>query len=205
MVLSDKEIRTLIAEGEPLIYPFLESNLQAASYDVAISNSISVGNNNSQVIYLSDDISVKESFYDVTIPSNGYILKPGEFILALLTETLSIPANLCAHVRPRTHFTRMGILVTPQHCNPGYKGRLTIGILNASPNAVVLVPDLKIAQIVFEELTSTPSENKQYHKKADAAFSNETDIRKPSFTKNELSPTAKAFFEQSLKEMMGAT
>ena len=43
MILSDKEIRTYIQNtNTPMIEPFLEDHLQAASYDISMSGNISV-------------------------------------------------------------------------------------------------------------------------------------------------------------------
>lgn len=59
---------------------------------------------------------------------------------------------MAAHIRPRTKFSRLGLMVSEQYCNPGYSGILQLGILNASPNAIILTPGLGIAQAVFEEI-----------------------------------------------------
>lgn len=203
MILSDNDIRSKIEAGIDLVTPFCEENLQAASYDLTMSNTISVGINTGNVIDLSDDKAVKNAYRVISISEKGYVIKPGEYILALLNEYIYIPVNMCAHIRPRTRFTRIGLIVDAQHCNPGYGGKLSIGIQNVSSNTIQLVPELKIAQIVFEELNSIPSEEKQYHNKKDAIYNNETTIREASFSENELSPNARKFYDELRKDIFG--
>jgi len=52
-----------------------------------------------------------------------------------------------------------------QHCNPTYSGVLSIGLFNAGVNSFILRPKLRIAQMIFEEIESTPSEDKLYKNK----------------------------------------
>lgn len=102
-----------------------------------------------------------------------FILKPGQYCLAALDEVIALPYNVVARVMPRTRFTRLGLLVAPQFCNPGYVGRLQIGILNVSGNNIKLAPKMGIAQLVFERLESIPTGNRLYRNQASAAYQDE--------------------------------
>ena len=110
-------------------------------------------------------------------------------------KKICIPQNIIAHLRPRTRFTRAGIMITDQHCNPTYEGYLQVGLYNVSPNAIELVPDLKIGQLVFEQLASIPSKEKWYCNKKDAAYQNESEFIGAKFGLNELSPQARRLYE----------
>lgn len=177
MVLVDKEIRESCQDKKkPLITPFYEAQLQAASYDVTLSGQITSFKKNIQTIDLKENYA-PDSVYDVTTAEEGYLLQPGEYVLAELQETLALPADMIAHIRPRTRFTRLGLLVAGQHCNPAYAGVLRIGVFNASPNAVKLSKGISIAQIVFERLPTSPSEEKLYPNKENAGYMNETGFR----------------------------
>lgn len=182
MILSDKEIKTYTHDtNAPLIDPFLEDHLQAASYDVSMSGNISVLKRIGRVIDPADDDDLDDIYEEMKIGANGYLFAPGEYLLVELKEKVNIPKNLVAHIRPRTRFTRAGILVADQHCNPTYEGKLYIGLRNVGPNAVLLFPGLKIAQLVFEELSSVPSEELWYKNKKNAAFQRESSFRGAKF------------------------
>lgn len=182
MILSDKEIRKYAQEStSPLVKPFLEDHLQAASYDVSMSGNISVLKRIGRIIDPMEDSDLDGMYENIKIDAEGYLLSPGEYLLVELTEKVKIPANLVAHIRPRTRFTRAGILVADQHCNPTYEGRLYIGLRNVGPNMILLRPGLKIAQFVFEELSSIPTEALWYENKKNAAFQRESSFRGAKF------------------------
>ena len=151
MILSDKDILALCTQPEhSLISPFNETCLQGASYDVSMSDVIHVFKDDVRTIFLTDQNAIDSLYKEVIITdSTPFILKPMEYILVTLKEAICIPSNMIAHIRPRTKFTRLGIIVSDQHCNPGYQGTLQIGLQNVSPNSIALTADMRIAQIVF--------------------------------------------------------
>ena len=180
MVLTDKEIRAYSQDKEmPLITPFTEDQLQSASYDVTLSGSYAIFNKSVQTIDLSLFFNDPMEYYRPKISSDGqeYILQPGEYILVGLREKFNIPKDIVAHIRPRTRFTKIGLLIAGQHCNPTYSGTLHIGLFNASPNALKLSPGIAIAQVVFEQLSGLPTVEKLYVNKKNAAYMNEAKFR----------------------------
>lgn len=180
MVLTDKEIRDCAQrEEEPLITPFHEEQLQAASYDVKLSGRFAAFKKGVRTIDLSqqDPKDPLELYETDIMGEDGYILQPNEYILVELQEKLTIPVDCVAHIRPRTRFTRIGLLIADQHCNPTYSGTLYIGILNVSPNALKISKGIRIAQLVFERLSDTPNSDKLYKNKPNAAYMNESEFR----------------------------
>lgn len=111
MLLSDNEIIKLVQSPRPLIAPFNEKHLQSASYDVTLGDGIQEIVAMSGVVNLLDQRTV-ESVYDSVDISNGYILKPGQFVLCKIAERIELPDNIAAHIMPRTRFTRFGLLVS---------------------------------------------------------------------------------------------
>lgn len=104
-----------------------------------------------------------------------YLLK--NMSLVSLRENIALPESITAHIRPRTRFTRLGLLVSDQHCNSTYEGNLKLGLFNATDYAIKIFPGVRIAQIVFEELKSTPSSEKMYKNKVNAVYQNEQEFR----------------------------
>ncbi len=86
-------------------------------------------------------------------------------VLVSLCENICLPSNVTAHLRPKTRYTRLGLLVSDQHCNSTYNGKLSIGLFNATEYPIRIRKGYTIAQLIFEELVSEPSENKQYENK----------------------------------------
>ena len=112
-------------------------------------------------------------YEEIDLAVSGYIISPKEYILVSLKEKVSLPDNITAHIRPRTRFTRLGLIVSDQHCNSTYSGKLRIGIFNATDYPIKIFPGIRIAQMVFEELKSKPSEEKMYKNKKNAVYQGE--------------------------------
>lgn len=174
MILTDKEIRSLCeSKKSALIDPFSEEALQSESYDLSIGAHIAVLKKEVRCLNLYDQEEVDRIYEELDLPVSGYTLSPKQYVLVPLKEKVCIPENITAHIRPRTRFTRLGLLVSDQHCNSTYTGKLQLGLFNATDYAVKIYPGIKIAQIVFEELRSVPSEQKMYKNKWDAAYQGE--------------------------------
>lgn len=199
MILSDKEIRAYVQNTvAPMIEPFLEDHLQAASYDITMSGNISLLKRIGKIIDPAKDENLDDMYEKIKIGDEGYLFSPGEYLLVELAEKVNIPEKLVAHIRPRTRFTRAGILIADQHCNPTYAGRLYIGLRNVGPNTVLLTPRLKIAQFVFEELSSAPSEELWYINKKNAAYKDEESFRGAKFGEAGWSEEGKKYFNDLL-------
>lgn len=172
MVLTDKKIRELVKKEE-LIVPFNESNLQSESYDVTIGTEITELSKEIHCIDISKQETVNNIYINIDISENGYIISPKQYLLVSLRETLKVPDDITVHLRPKTRYTRLGLLVTDQHCNSTYSGHLRIGLFNATEYPIHIYPDYTIAQLVFEELEEVPSSEKLYKNREDVHYQNE--------------------------------
>jgi dCTP deaminase len=99
----------------------------------------------------------KHSTYNLkneNMTKSGYVLQPGEFILAETVEKFDIPRNIAAKVDGRSSMGRMGITVhiTAGFVDPGFKGTITLEVFNANNRAVILRPGMIVAQMCFFEI-----------------------------------------------------
>lgn len=69
---------------------------------------------------------------------------------------MELPSWLAAQVGGKSSLARIGIAihVTAGFIDPGFCGRITLEIKNMGTLPVRLYPGMKIAQIVFEQLTT---------------------------------------------------
>lgn len=182
MILTDKEIRNYVQSDVPLIENFKEDSLQSESYDLSLGKVVSRLDSKFKILHLDQQETIDGLYLQEIVPDNGYLLGPGEYILISVEEKINMPQQLTAHIRPRTKFTRVGLLVSGQHCNSSYSGYLSLGLYNATPFSICIKSGMKVAQIVFEELYDIPSIQKQYRKKSSAVFQNEIAIRGADFS-----------------------
>lgn len=200
MVLSDKEIKKLVIGGS-IIDKFDENNLQAVSYDFTSSNIICIFRKYHGCIdlkLLHDTAGLSEE-YDM---SEGYELMPGEYVLVKVKERVSLPDNIAGHVRPRTTFTKLGLVLAPQHINPSFSGYLFVGLRNATQNTIKIYPELIIGQFVFEKISGEVSPEKLYKNKANAKYQNEDKYIAPRL-REELSPQLQIKYDELMRDLAG--
>ena len=181
MILTDKKIRQLV-NANSLIVPFKEENLQSESYDVTLGDTIIGFKKEICCLDIADQNSIDGIYEEINI-EDGYTLSPKQYVLVSLAETINMPDNVCAHIRPKTRYTRLGLIVSDQHCNSTYSGHLRIGLYNATDYPIKIRTGCSIAQLIFEELEETPSEEKQYKNRTSAHYQNENgEFRGAKFT-----------------------
>jgi dCTP deaminase len=103
-----------------------------------------------------------------------FILHPNELILAATFEYLSLPYDLTCSIASRSSWGRLGLVVaTAAVVQPGYKGCLTLELVNVSASPIVLYPGLPVGQLIFYEVIhptygpGTPQyDNKEFGKYA---------------------------------------
>lgn len=156
MILSDIDILRLVNAEVPLIESFKRDSLQSESYDLSIGEKYSKYSDDFKIVDLLDQKEINKTYKTDVIPANGLIIGPNDYVLLSVAERINMPENITGHIRPRTRYTRMGLLISSQHCNSSYSGYLNLGLLNTNPFAVVIHSGMKIAQIVFEQLTAVP-------------------------------------------------
>lgn len=79
-------------------------------------------------------------------------VKPGEYYLVQTAEALNTPLNLMPMIYPRSSLHRAGLLLLVTKTDPGYKGKLTLGLANLGPFEVKLQLGARICNIVFHTI-----------------------------------------------------
>ena len=154
MILSDKSIKEKLQTGEISIEPFSEEFVQPASYDLHLDRNILTFDTEKHSI-----IDVKEPVEDLMVKiemdeKSGYVLKPGQFILANVTEITGVDSRHVGRLEGKSSLARMGLIIhaTAGFLDPGNKLRLTLEIANLSPLPIRIYAGMKIAQLAFEQL-----------------------------------------------------
>lgn len=172
MILTDRTIREFVQKSE-MITPFNENNLQSESYDVTIGTKITVMKKEIKCLDISKQEDIDGIYKEIDISQEGYIISPKEYILVSLGEVIKVPENITVHLRPKTRYTRLGLIISDQHYHSTYSGHLRIGLFNATNYPICIHSGYAIAQLVFEELDDIPSKEKQYKNKHNAYYQNE--------------------------------
>jgi dCTP deaminase len=155
MVLSDMDIRNGIESGQFGIEPFDPARLNPASYTLSLGGRLLVPRP-SDVI---DPDAPHIEYDEVEIGENGYVVKPGDFLLGSVAEKLTVPTTHSARLDARTSLARLGlnVLQGSTHIEPGqHDSNETLEISNIGASPVRLRVSMKIVKVVFEQL-QTPA------------------------------------------------
>ena len=181
MILSDRDIRRRLDDGDLVIEPLddPELQIQPASVDLRLGREfLKFRRSNISCIHPErgdevadyvekstipdasgeykrlDDFSGKDSRREP--PDEVFRLHPGDFVLATTKERVEIPVDLIAHVEGRSSLGRLAIVVhaTAGIVDPGYHGQITLELSNLGTAPVALKPDMRISQLTFTKLLS---------------------------------------------------
>lgn len=137
-ILPAQKIDQEISAGR-LILNASALNIEACSYDLRIGTVFKDGQ------AISSSASGLQSF----------VLRPGEMLSMFTLEDISLPDNICATVFPINSQSSKGLLVlNPGHIDPGYKGPISVRVLNISKQDMLIKHEEPIFTIVFDELLS---------------------------------------------------
>lgn len=79
-----------------------------------------------------------------------FIIHPGQLVLAATLEFVSLPTDLAASVEGRSSWGRLGLIVaTASSVAPGFKGCITLELVNDGEVPLALYPGIRVAQLVF--------------------------------------------------------
>jgi len=138
MILTDSQIVEAYKKGDIMIDPFDEKQVQSASYDLRVGEQ-------------GATTSTKKI---VNLKENGYMsLQPGDFGVLTCLEIIRLGPQYAARFGLRSKYARKGLIATtgPQ-IDPGYQGRLIIGITNLTPKPVSLPYKDDLLSVEFHRL-----------------------------------------------------
>ena len=161
MILSDREIFQCVEEGRIKISSQKENwkeQIHASSMDLRLGNFFKVYNHNEIDILdprtMGEQKKLTQSFErDENTP---FIVHPGDFVLGVTMETVSLANDLVARVEGRSSLGRLGIVVhsTAGFVDAGFTGTITLEISNLNTVPVALYPGMRVCQLAFETMTS---------------------------------------------------
>ena len=138
MILTDAQIVEAYKKGDIVIDPFDEKQIQAASYDLRVGAQ-GATTSTKKIVNLKD---------------TGYLaLQPGDFGVVTCLEIVRLGPQHAARIGLRSKYARKGLIATtgPQ-IDPGYHGRLIIGITNLTPKPVSLPYKDDLLTVEFHRL-----------------------------------------------------
>jgi dCTP deaminase len=159
MPLSYTELCELVEDG--VITNVEPKQIGPASIDLTLSDTIFIER---PTTVFSVDLSAiprqYPEFLTKRIPT-GYIMEPGEFLLASTEQMFNLPDNICAHYFLNSSLARAGLdAALAMFADPGWHGaNLTLEFKNNTRfNNLTITPGMKAGQMVFHRVKPVPAE-----------------------------------------------
>ena len=154
MILSDKTILEKIKQKEITITPNpTMEQIQPSSIDLRLGNEFLLPH-----IDVPIDVKNGSPHYE-KVNCNILQLPPKSFVLGTTIEKVKLPPNLIGRVEGRSSIGRLGVAIhiTAGFIDAGFEGQITLEIANLSNSTIYLYENMRICQIVFEEIDTTPN------------------------------------------------
>ena len=175
MILSDRDIKAAIASGKVKMETKrtdLAAHIHASSMDLRLGNVFKVYEHSKYAILdPKDPTSFAQNMRIIEVAEGEpFIVQPGEFILGVTQEKITVPDDLVVRVEGRSSLGRLGIIIhsTAGFVDPGFSGTITLEISNLNRMPVALYPGMRVCQLAFETMSS-PAET-PYHKKPGSKY-----------------------------------
>ncbi|MBI4679993.1 MAG: dCTP deaminase [Nitrospirae bacterium] len=93
-----------------------------------------------------------------------FVLHPGQLIIGSTLEYIRLPESLMCYVIGKSSWGRMGLIIaTATKVDPGFKGCITLEIINEGEVPIILYPGIPIAQLVFHETNNSVTYEGSYN------------------------------------------
>lgn len=149
-VLSYRDIEEAVEALTIEVDPIAPDAIQPASIDITLGD---------YILTVPPDITEVDPYDPPSmklqgIPSDGYLLRPGQFALGVTFERIRLGHSILGRIEGRSSLGRLGLAVhiTAGFIDPGWNGHLTLELLNVMPVPFRIHSYMPIGQIAFEEM-----------------------------------------------------
>lgn len=151
MVLAHDAIIDAISKGRIRIDPFDEKSVGPASVDLTFGDEIRSFRKIPGKIPVLENTDHKE-FTVLQHIDGHFAIQPGELVLGMTVETITLPSDVCGWLNTRSRFARLGLMVhaTAPFIQPGVSNRQVLEIFNAGPNTLDLIPGQKLCHLILQ-------------------------------------------------------
>ena len=143
MILNDTDIRQAVADGRIKIEPFDDGAVEPASYD----------------LHVGAQAASAASKEITNLSERGFVrIRPGDFVIVSTHEELTVDDCHVGRFGLTSAHARRGLIATvgPQ-IDPGYHGRMTVGLTNLSTKPITLSHMDTFLSVEFHRLQASAS------------------------------------------------
>lgn len=152
MLLTRDEIKKELEAKRIVIEPMVpESYIQVASVDLTLDSHFRVFKKADEVIPVTEATNYKD--LTIEIEKDVLMLSPGETVLGVTKEKITLPGDICGWLEGRSRFARLGLLIhiSAGLIQPGVSNHQVLEITNLGPSVLALHAGERICQLAFQK------------------------------------------------------
>lgn len=155
MMLSDEDIKAVIANGELKVTPFCAAWIRSSGITMHLGEMLLRPRPG---IVVDVKRKITPDYDEITLTDDSpYLLQPGEFVLGHTYQKVTVGSKLGFLIEGRSTLARVGLTIvqTAMIVYPGHSDRaVTLELANHGANGILLYPRMKIARVALFELRS---------------------------------------------------
>jgi dCTP deaminase len=152
-VLIGKEIEKALKNKSIIIEPLQRSRIGPGSIDLTLGNDFRMFKKRKTIYHVKNDSRFQDITKAIHVKDGGYvIIKPGEMVLGITREKITLADNISGRLEGRSRFARFGLAVhvTAGFMHPGIANHQVLEIVNLGHAPLALYPGTRICQFIFE-------------------------------------------------------
>ncbi len=156
-ILTHDDIITTIKDGLIKIEPLDLKKIGPASIDLTLDNKFRVFKNVHEIVHLRSDEFDFDAVSNTITVKDFLTLMPGQTLLGITKEKITLPANICGWIQGRSRFARIGLMVhiTASFIQPGISNKQVLEMNNAGPMPIAIHPGVSVCQLILEETSGS--------------------------------------------------
>ena len=151
MILSDFDLRNYISSKRLVVKPFEDELVRENGLDLRLGNEIGIHNPELTEDFVLDPSNEEHlrKEYTVTKDLDNLVIPARSQVLLTTNEFLEMPDNLMGFVELRSSWARHGLSMPPTIIDAGFKGDITLEVINHTRHGISLKPKSRFAHIIF--------------------------------------------------------
>jgi len=159
-ILARSEIIKEIEAGRITVDPFDEAMIGPASIDIHLGNAFRLFVRMPTDVEVSDELDYKKYTKGIWFqPGQRLKMEPGETILGITREKITLPSDICGWLEGRSRFARIGLLIhiSASFMQPGISNHQVLEMSNFGHLDLEILPGTAVCQFVFQRTQGSGS------------------------------------------------
>jgi dCTP deaminase len=175
VILTDREIKLALETGLIVIDPTPEDDaFSSTAVDLTLDSTLTEFSGDEGGVEKTIDpshpefqseITLSQITNNISIPSDGFLLKPNRLVLAWTREYVNLISKnrVAARVEGKSSLSRLGLGVhlTAPTIHSGFDGHIRLEMVNHGYHPIRLRTGMRICQLIFEQTLGTPDRGYQ--------------------------------------------